>query len=50
MEGVPLELDDIHGCGDVGGIAVEREAGIKMVAEPKVTAWLSLVLRCAFDS
>ena len=45
---LPLELDDVHGCGDVGRITVGVGAAIKMVTEAKVTAWLSLVLSCAF--
>jgi hypothetical protein len=49
---LPLELDDIHGCGGVGGIAESRKTDLRMVAEAntaKVTAWHSLVLRCAFN-
>lgn len=49
---LPLELNDVHGCGGVGEMAEDRKTGLEMVAEAttaKVTAWLSLVLRCAFD-
>lgn len=49
MACIPLELDDVHGCGCVWRRAVEAVGGIRMGAEAKVTAWLSLVLRCAFD-